>query len=108
MAYSVALEMRLDNLIVENNIKKKKMFGGIAYLMDGNMCFGVHKEDLVIRTSKEIADKMLTKNYIRPMDITGRPMKGWLFVSPEYLTTDERVNEMIDVAKSFVESLPPK
>ena len=109
MAYNQELELRIDNLIIESiNIQKKKMFGGIAYMLNGNMCFGIHKNDLIVRTSKEIAEKLLENNFIRPFDITRRPMKGWIMVSPEYLRNDYKLEEMVQIARAFVESLPPK
>ena len=80
MAYNIDLEDRIDKLTFQlDDIAKKKMFGGICYLLNGNICFGIHKDSLVLRTSKARSEELLKSEYITPFDITGRPMKGWLF-----------------------------
>ena len=77
MAYDLYLAEKIDDLIDPlGNIVKKKMFGGVGYMLDGNYCFCVHKEFLVIRTSKEKADELLENEDITPFDFTGKPMKG--------------------------------
>lgn len=109
MAYNVDLEYRIDKVINRlGDITKKKMFGGIGYLMRGNMCFGIHKDYLVIRTSAEKAEELLKKEDVRPFDITGRPMKGWLLVSPDILETEDQLLKMLQIAASYVITLPSK
>jgi len=109
MAYNIDLEYRIDQIIDRlGEITKKKMFGGIGYLMNGNMSFGIHKEFLIIRTSPEKAAELLKNEYIAPFDITGRPMKGWLMVSPDFVETEEQLLEMLKLGTSFVETLPKK
>ena len=61
----------------------KKMFGGIGYLLNGNMCVGVHKEFLILRLGNEKAETLLNKPFTKPFDITGRVMKGWVMVEPD-------------------------
>ena len=88
MACNLDLEERIDFLTDRlGEIAKKKMFGGIGYLLQGNMCFGIHKESLVVRTSVEKAEELLNSEYVAPFDIAGRPMKGWLLVSPDAVET---------------------
>jgi len=89
-------------------ITKKKMFGGIGYLLNGNMCFGVHREYLIIRTSVEMAEVLLKREYIISFDITGRPMKGWIMVSPDYVETEDELENMLKLGVKFVENLPKK
>ena len=86
MVYDLDLEDRIDYLTGRlGEITKKKMFGGIGYLINGNMCFGIHKEFLIVRTSLKKADDLLKSEYVTPFDITGKPMKGWLKVSPDFV-----------------------
>lgn len=109
MAYNLDLEDRIDRLNDRlGEIAKKKMFGGIGYLMNGSMCFGIHKESLVIRTSPEKAAELMRSEYVAPFDITGKPMKGWLLVSPDALETDEQLLDMLRVGVSFAATLTKK
>ena len=77
MAYNVNLEDHIERLADWLDVVgKKKMFGEIGYLLNGNMCFGIHREFLILRTSKEKADELMKNENFTPFDITGRPMKG--------------------------------
>ena len=109
MPYNTDLEYRIEQLAgLPGDIAKKKMFGGICYLINGNMCFGIYKEYLIVRTSIEKAKELLENEYIKHFDITGRPMKGWVMVSPDYVETDDRLLEMLNLGLSFAEGLPAK
>ena len=109
MPYNLDLEYRIDRLTDRfGEITKKKMFGGVGFLMNGNMCFGIYKEYLIIRTSIEKAEDMLKREYIKPFDITGKPMKGWLMVSPDYIETEDQLVSMLKLGIDFVENLPKK
>jgi len=109
MAYNLDLEYRIDKLKdTLGEIGKKKMFGGVGYLMHGNMCFGIYKEFLIVRTSVEKAEELLKSDDISPFDITGRPMKGWVTVSPDYVETDDRLLDMLKLGVDLVKTLPEK
>ena len=109
MAYNIDLEQRIDKLASRfGDISKKRMFGGIGYLMNGNMCFGIHKEYLIIRTSPEKSEELFKSEYVTPFNITGRPMKGWLLVSPDAVETKEQLLDMLQIAASFAAALPGK
>jgi len=109
MGYSQDLEAKIDRLRNRiGEITKKKMFGGIGYIINGNMCCGIHKESLVLRTSPEKAEELMRSEYVRPFDITGRPMKGWVLVSPDVLDTDDHLLDMLRLGASFVKTLPKK
>ena len=109
MAYNIDLEYRIDNLSSRFAwLDKKKMFGGIGYLTNGNMCFGIHKEYLIVRTSLDRAEEMLKSEYIKPFDITGKVMKGWLMISPDYVETDDSLLSMLQLGIDFAEKLPTK
>lgn len=109
MGYNQDLEDRIDRLMGGlGEITKKKMFGGIGYLINGNMCFGIHKESLVLRISPEKAEEFMKSEYVTPFDITGKPMKGWVLVSPDILESDEQLLDMMRLGASFAETLPKK
>ncbi|UCE98303.1 MAG: TfoX/Sxy family protein [Dehalococcoidia bacterium] len=109
MPYNLDLEYRIDLLLYRfGEIAKKKMFGGVGYLLNGNMCFGIYKEYLIIRTSKEKSAELLENEYISPFDITGRPMKGWVMVSPDYVETEDQLFNMLDLGVIFTKTLPKK
>ena len=109
MGYNQDLEDKIDRLIDRiGELAKKKMFGGIGYLINGNMCFGIHKESLVLRTSPEKAEELMRSEYVTTFDITGKPMKGWVLVSPDVLETEDQLLDMLRLGVSFAETLPKK
>jgi hypothetical protein len=109
MPYNQELEFRIEKLLSRfGDISKKKMFGGICYLLNGNMCFGIYKEYLIIRTSEEKAKELLKSEDIKVFDITGRPMKGWVMVSLDHVETDAQLETMLKISSDFVKNLPKK
>jgi hypothetical protein len=109
MSYNLDLEKKLDGLSTRyGTLVNKKMFGGIGYLMNGNLVFGIHKQALVLRTSTESTDELLKTEFVSVFDISGWPMKGWLLVSPDGLKTDKRLLELLNLAADYVKTLPPK
>ena len=83
MAYDEQLAERVrKSLGRRRNITEKKMFGGLSFLQNGKMLCGVLKDLLVLRVGPEEAAKLLKKPHVRPMDFTGRPMKGFVYVEP--------------------------
>jgi hypothetical protein len=89
-------------------VMEKKMFGGIAFLLRGNMCCGVHGADLIVRLDPAATDSALSAPHTRPFDLTGRPMKGWILVRPRGLATDAALGTWIATAVKYAESLPPR
>jgi hypothetical protein len=109
MAYDEELAARVREILEEGIApSERKMFGGIAFMVNGHMCCGVIKEDLVLRLSPETANKALQDANVRPMDFTGRPMKGFVFVSSDGIRTEARLRRHLQSALEFVETLPPK
>ncbi|MDQ3914759.1 MAG: TfoX/Sxy family protein [Actinomycetota bacterium] len=109
MAYDEELAARVRELLEERGVpSERKMFGGIAFMVNGHMCCGVIKEDLVLRLGPDAANKALRDPDVRPMDFTGRPMKGFVFVSAEGTKTEARLRRHVQSALDFVETLPPK
>jgi hypothetical protein len=109
VTYNLDLEVRIDRLADHYSpIVKKKMFGGVGYMSAGNMCFGIHKEFLIIRATGAKEQELLKNEDIRPFDMSSRPMKGWLMVSPDAVETEEQLVEMLDLSFNYVKTLPPK
>ena len=107
MAYDESLSKRISELVKgKKGFTHKEMFGGIAYLLNGNMCVGVHKDELIIRYDPK-NEEVPKHKHVRAFDITGRPMKGWALVSSEG-TTSNGLNKWFDVSFNFAKSLPPK
>jgi TfoX/Sxy family transcriptional regulator of competence genes len=84
------------------------MFGGMGFLLHGNMCVGVWKDELIVRLSAEEADAALEQDGVRVFDITGRAMTGWVLVAGSVLASDEELEAWIDRAVAYVSLLPPK
>ena len=88
---------------------EKRMFGGICFMVAGNMCCGVGKHDgLMLRVGPDQYESLLEKEYAREMDFTGRPMKGFLFVDEAGISEDDDLADWVSRALSFVQTLPPK
>ncbi len=109
MGYSKRLEQRVDTIVEGGRLKKKAMFGGMAYLRDGNMCFGIYQDFLIVRLGDaEAAAPYLALEDVRPLDITGRPMKGWVMVAPAGCRGQTKLREWLSLGDRFARSLPPK
>ncbi len=107
MPYNLDLEKRIDNVVGElGQFSKKKMFGGVGYLSNGKMAFGIHKQSLVIRTAPRDAAGLLKKDGFSLFDITGRPMKGWLLVSPDVIKTEKQLLDLLSPCLDYVNTLP--
>ena len=109
MAYNEKLAERIRKILqFEKGFDEKKMFGGICYLLHGNMVCGILKNDLIVRVGQKDYADILTLPYTREFDITGRPMKGWVLVSASGIASDKALKGWIEKGISFVKSLPPK
>jgi TfoX/Sxy family transcriptional regulator of competence genes len=109
MSYNVAVEKRIDALIVAwPNLEKRKMFGGVCYLTGGNICLGIWKELLIVRAGAEAAAEKLREEHVRPLDVTGKPMKGWLMVAEEGWKTEPELRGWLALGREFALSLPDK
>lgn len=103
MAYDEALAVRIRRILRRrSNITERKMFGGIAFLSNGRMCCGVAGPDLVVRVVDGEMPAALAQRHVRPMDLTGRPLRGFVFVSAGGFQTDERLGEWIAEGLRFV------
>ncbi len=109
MAFSEALAERIRQALArKKGVMEKKMFGGVGFLLNGNMLVGVWKEFLIARLGPDQGDEALLEPHVRKMDITGKPMKGWIMVEPEGVENDEQLKDWIQRAVKFVGSLPAK
>jgi len=108
MAYDESLAKRIDELVKgKKGFIQKHMFGGIAYLLNGNMCVGVYKDELIIRHDPDKSSEIANQKNVRPFDITGRPMKGWSLVNSEGVK-GAQLKKWFDLSLTFAKSLPVK
>ena len=108
MAYDESLSKRIDELIKgKKGFTRKEMFGGMAYLLNGNMCVGVHKNELIIRYNPRTTEEINADKNVHPFDITGRLMKDWSLVGGEGVK-GEGLKKWFDLSFSFAKTLPPK
>lgn len=109
MAYDEQLAKRLRKRIAQrNDFYEQKMFGGAGFLLRGNMCFGIWKDNLILRLGERQAQNALKKKNVRPFDITGRAMKGWVMVAPEGIRSEVSLKRWVLLAVEFVSRLPCK
>ncbi len=109
MPYDEGLDTRIRGLVSAwKNTDDKKMFGGICHLMNGNMFCGVYKDFLILRLGEQAAQKALQRPDVRPFDITGRPMRGWVMVASEGFKSDKELKAWLVEARKFVQTLPAK
>jgi TfoX/Sxy family transcriptional regulator of competence genes len=109
MAYDEALASRVRETLGDNpEISERQMFGGIAFMLSGNMAVGVSKDDLMVRIDPDDQDEALAQPSVRVFDMTGRPMKGWILVAPEATEDDADLQRWVEAGLDFAGSLPPK
>jgi len=84
------------------------MFGGLAFLLNGNMSVGLHGAELIVRIDPEETDAALAKPHTRIFDITGRPMKGWILVKPAGTAGEAALAEWVGLGVGYAASLPAK
>lgn len=108
MPYDEDLAARVrDNLQDTPGLTERAMFGGITFMLHGNMCCGVINDNLVLRLGADGADEALSQPFTRPMDFTGRVMNGYVYVAPEE-TAGAALSGWLRRAAAFAQSLPPK
>jgi TfoX/Sxy family transcriptional regulator of competence genes len=109
MAFSEALASRVRQALArKKGIEEKKMFGGIGFLLNGNMLVGIWKESLIVRLGDEQGAQALLEPHVSEFNITGRSMKGWVLVALEGVRNDDQLSGWIQRAVKFVEKLPAK
>jgi TfoX/Sxy family transcriptional regulator of competence genes len=109
MAYDEGLAQRIrDSLQETPGLVEKKMFGGIGYMLQGNMACGVNQDTLIVRVGPDLYEEALSRPHTRVFDMTGRPMKGWVVVAPEGIEEDDDLDQWIQQGVDFALSLPAK
>ena len=109
MPYSLDLERRIDGRVGKLGVvDKKKMFGGIGYMANGNMCFGIHKDFFILRVSEQKGEELMKSKYAGPFEMTRQPMKGWLQIAPKGVKTDVQLLSMMRLGFEFASSLTKK
>jgi len=106
VVYNEKLAAMIRDIIKDKrNITEKKMFGGLAFMLNGKMFCGIIKDDLMVRTGQENYEKALSKPYSRPMDFTGKPMKGCVYVDLQGYKTEKSLSGWISLGLDYVSKL---
>jgi TfoX/Sxy family transcriptional regulator of competence genes len=109
MAYDEDLADRIRGLVaMRDGYSERKMFGGLCFMLHGNMFAGVVHDDLMLRVGKEGFDAALQRPAVRPMDFTGRPMTNMVYIAPSGIATDAALRGWLDEALAYVDTIPPK
>jgi TfoX/Sxy family transcriptional regulator of competence genes len=109
MAYDEDLAERVRAALGSvKGVTEIKMFGGLCFTVGGNMAVGVSGDDLMVRLPPEEGEGALAERGARPIDFTGRPMRGFVYVGPEGLGSEPALRRWVDRGAAFAASLPPK
>ena len=109
MPYDEALAERvLDLLLDQQGLTERRMFGGLALMLHGNLSVGVTGDELMVRVGADAYEQALAHPRAREMDFTGRPMRGWVFVESAGLAADDDLEAWVRRGVDFALSLPPK
>src|SRR2546425_635248 len=107
MAYDGTLADRIRRAVGPRaDVTEKKMFGGLAFLLDGRMFCGIVKDDLMVRVGPERYEAALAEAHVRPMDFTGRPMRGYVFVGPGGTRTEKAIKRWVDQGEPRLRPAP--
>jgi TfoX/Sxy family transcriptional regulator of competence genes len=109
VAYNQALADRVREVLAPRaELTEREMFGGIVFMVAGNMAVGILGEDLMVRLGQDDAERALAEPQVRPMDFTGRPMKTTVYVDADGTASDADLAGWVDAGADFAASLPPK
>ncbi len=109
MAYDERLAERTREVLArKRDVREQKMFGGLCFLLRGNMCCGIAGDELIVRVGPDAYDTSLARPHARPMDFTGRPLRGLVYVAAPGLRTRRSLAQWVDRGVAFASSLPPK
>lgn len=108
MAYDLELADRVRRVLAERTgVTEKAMFGGLSFLLNGKTFCGIVKRDLMVRVGPDRYEEVLARPHVRPMDFTGKPLKGDVYVGPEGSRTQPMVRSWVDKGMAFVKTLGP-
>ncbi len=109
MAYDESLADRVRSFLQDlPNVGERKMFGGLAFMVQGNMCCGILNDELMVRVGADAYAEALYQPHARPMDFTGKPMVGFLYVGSPGLASEQGLAAWIQRSLDFILTLPPK
>jgi TfoX N-terminal domain len=109
MAYDEALADRVRDLLADRGeLREQKMFGGLCWMLNGNMACGVLGEDLIVRVGAEAGEVALAERHTRAFDFSGRPMSGAVYVAPAGTASDDDLASWVDAGAGYALSLPAK
>ena len=111
MAFDEEVARRLRvalNSAAPPEVVERKMFGGLAMMVNGHMCIGVNGDELMVRVGNEAHADALAQPHAREMDFTGKPLRGFVYVAPPGFASEEDLNAWVDRGLDFVQSMPPK
>src|ERR1700676_2107673 len=109
MAFDETLAQRIRGALArKKNIEEKRMFGGICFLLNGNMLVGVWKDSLIVRLGADHGNEALLEPHVKAFDLTDKPMKNWILVEPKGVEDDGRLKDWIQRAVKFVGKLAKK
>jgi TfoX/Sxy family transcriptional regulator of competence genes len=110
MAYDEALAERIRELVAgEHELTEKQMFGGLAFLIGGNMAVAASGQGgVMVRVDPAMSDELVATTDARPMEMRGRPMQGWLRVRSEHLETRAQLAEWVTLGTTYARTLPSK
>lgn len=109
MPYDECLARRVRrDLAPLDGVSERRMFGGLCFMLHGNMALGIDKDRLMVRVGPSGYEAALQKPHAKPMDMTGRPMRGFVVVPPEGISTPDRLRDWVSHGVDYALSLPPK
>ena len=108
MAYDEEIAVRLRKALGNKYTEEKKMFGGIAFMLNGHMCCGVSDDRVVLRLGKEGAARALAEPHVEEMDFTGKPIKSMVYLTEPIHGDQTQLKGWVAKAVEFISSLPPR
>ena len=109
MAYDEGLAQRIrEALANDDGLTERRMFGGVAFMLHGNMAVGISGDDLMVRVGPERYDEALAQPHARVFDMTGRVMRGWVVVAAAGIADDAALTDWVQQGADYARSLPPK
>ncbi len=109
MAYDEGLAQRIREALADaDGLSERRMFGGIAFMLHGNMAVGISGDELMVRVGPEAYDDALAQPHARVFDMTGRVMRGWVVVAAEGIADDGALGDWVRRGADYARSLPPK
>jgi TfoX/Sxy family transcriptional regulator of competence genes len=102
MAYNEKLAARIRTILLSRpDVEEKKMMGGLTFMVNNKMCVGIYKDNLMARIGPEIYDKVMKKKGCKPMEFTGRPLKGFVFVEPDGTHSKKDLNDWVNLSLEY-------